>query len=232
MTRRGSRRDSKPRAAARSRPRSTANGLTLACLGLGFLGALAAGRGDTGVALSHMALAGLIDTLAGRVAHGWNLESEIGAELDSLASLMLWGVAAGLLAYTTALRDLGRWGTVLACLYVAAAAWRLCKGDVQTGASDHDGLPLPAAGALLTAAAAFHAPTALHVGLIVVLVPALLLPLRYPRPAVPLPLAAPLLLSLGFGAFIQPWGWVLPAAAALAWGLGAPFFYRPAAARA
>jgi CDP-diacylglycerol---serine O-phosphatidyltransferase len=138
----------------RQRPRFTANALTLACLGLGFLAALAAGRGELDGALSLLALAGLADTLAGRAAHGWNLESEIGAELDSLASLMAWGVAASMLAYSAALAPLGPWGMALAGWAALAAAWRLCKGDVQEGRSHHEGLPLPAAGVPLAAAAA------------------------------------------------------------------------------
>jgi CDP-diacylglycerol--serine O-phosphatidyltransferase len=208
------------------RPRSTANGLTLACLSFGFLAVLAAGRGEGSQALICLALGGLVDTLAGRVAHGWKLESELGAELDSLASLVLWGVATGLLAYSAALSKLGGFGTLLACLYAAAAAWRLCKGDVQTGRPEHLGLPLPAAGALLSAAVAFDASAGLVAALVLGLSAAMLLPLRYPRPAVPLPALALLLVSLGAAALGWRWGWALPGIAAGAWGLGAPFYFR------
>lgn len=210
----------------RARPRSTANALTLACLGLAFLAALAAGRGDLKSALSLLALAGLADTLAGRVAHGWSLTSEIGAELDSLASLMVWGVAAVLLAYSAGLESLGPWGLVLAGVAAISAAWRLCKGDLQQGRSAHEGLPVPAAGAILVAAVAFKAPPAALACLILAGAIAQLLPVRYPRPAVPLVIAAPLLLSLAAAAFNWPWGWALPGAAGLVWGFAGPFFHR------
>lgn len=209
-----------------ARPRSTANALTLACLGLGFLATLAAGRGEGATAASLLALAGLADTLAGRVAHGWRLESEIGAELDSLASLMVWGVAPAILAMQAGLDGLGGLGLGLATLSAVAAAWRLCKGDTQAGRSAHEGLPLPAAGAMLVAAIVFQAPPQALGALVLILAVAQLLPLRYPRPAVPLLVALPLLFSLGAAAFRQPWGWALPGLAALAWGLGAPFFAR------
>jgi CDP-diacylglycerol--serine O-phosphatidyltransferase len=213
-------------APVRARPRSTANALTLACLGLAFLAALAAGRGDKHAALSLLALAGLADTLAGRVAHGWELQSEIGAELDSLASLMVWGVATMLLAYSAGLAQLGPWGTALTGLGAISAAWRLCKGDLQQGRSLHEGLPLPAAGALTVAAVAFQAPPVALAYLVLAAAIAQLLPVRYPRPAVPLLLAMPLLLSLGAAAFNWPWGWALPGAAALIWGFAGPFFHR------
>lgn len=210
------------------RPRSTANALSLACLGLGFLAVLAAGRGDWKGGLSLLALAGLADTLAGRAAHGWQLESELGAELDGLASMLAWGVAAPVLAHAAGLARLGLVGDLAAGFAALAAAWRLCKGDVQQGRAWHEGLPLPAAGALLAAAAALQAPPLALAGLAVGLGLAQLLSLRYPRPAVPLALAAPLLLSLGLAGFGWVWGWALPGAAAIAWGLGGPFL-RPRA---
>ena len=208
----------------RARPRSTANALTLACLGLGFLATLASGRGDSKAALGLLALAGLADTLAGRVAHGWALESEMGAELDSLASLMTWGVAASLLAYSAGLESLGLPGILLAGFAAMAAAWRLCKGDVQQGREVHEGLPLPAAGALLTAAVAFNAPPLILAGLILLAGLGQLLPIRYPRPAVSLVAAVSLLLSLGVAAFGLRAGWILPGLAGLIWGLGGPLF--------
>jgi CDP-diacylglycerol--serine O-phosphatidyltransferase len=199
---------------------------------LGFLAALAAGRGDLPGALALLALAGLADTMAGRVAHGWHLESEIGAELDSLASLLVWGVAASLLAYNAGLRDWGAGGVVIASLAALGAAWRLCKGDLQSNQSGLRGLPLPLAGALLCTAVAFGAGPGWLAGLVLVLVSAQMLPLRYPRPAVPLLVAMPLLLSLGLAAFGIKWGWALPGLAALVWGTMGPFFAQTMRARA
>lgn len=203
------------------------NGLTLACLGLGFLASLAAGKGETGPALSLLAVAAVADGLAGRAAHGWRLSTAIGAELDSLASVLVWGVATALLMHHQTLADLGAGGDALAGLVAVSAAWRLCKGDVQTGAKVYQGLPLTAAGVVLVAAVAFDLPAWALAGLCLGLSAALLAPLPYPRVTAKLVWVAPLFLSLGAAAFGWRAGWALPGLCALAYALFALFLPRP-----
>lgn len=203
------------------------NGLTLACLGLGFLASMAAGKGEIGPAFSLLALAAIADGLAGRVARGMDLGSEIGAELDSLASVLVWGVATALLMHHQALASLGPMGTVLAGLVAVSAAWRLCKGDVQSGARHYDGLPLPAAGVALVAAVAFELPLLALLPLAAALIAAMLMPLRYPPMNVKLLWAAPLFISLGAAAFGWREGWALPGLAGLAYALFARFLPTP-----
>jgi len=199
----------------------------LACLGLGFLASLAAGKGEIGPALSLLAVAAVADGLAGRAAHGWNLTSEIGAELDSLASVLVWGVATALLMHHQQLAGLGMRGILLAGLVAVSAAWRLCKGDVQTGAKVYDGLPLPAAGVVLVAAVAFEVPVGMLSALSLALCAAMLAPLPYPRISGKLLWVAPLFLSLGAAAFGWRPGWALPGLAGLAYSLFALFLPRP-----
>jgi len=198
------------------------NGLTLAGLGLGFLAALAAGKGDQGQALQMLALAAMADALAGRAAQGLGQSTPIGAELDSLASLIVWGLAVALLLYVQALEALGAWGTALAGLAAAAAAWRLCRGDSQNARERYEGLPLPAAGAMLAAAAALGAGAGVLVPLELALCVALLGPWTWPRIEAGVAWMAPVFLSLGLAAFGFRLGWALPGAAAAAYALLAP----------
>jgi phosphatidylserine synthase len=203
-------------------PLGLPNALTLACLGLGFLSALAAGRGDVEGALRVMALAALADALAGLTAQGLSLGTELGAELDSLASLMVWGVAASLLLYSQGLQALGAWGLALAGLVAVGAAWRLCRGDVQGGRDRYHGLPLNVGGLALVALAAGDAPPRWLAAGAVAVVAAWLSPFTWPRRPLRLLLAAPLLLGLMGAAVGWRAGWIIPAVAAGSWALFSP----------
>jgi CDP-diacylglycerol---serine O-phosphatidyltransferase len=97
----------------------------------------------------------ILDALDGQVARLANSTTEFGAELDSLADLVTFGCApAFLLAKmcpsVTYLHREAVW--VIAALYVACAAMRLARFNVETGGDDDDhmqfsGLPSPAAAA-------------------------------------------------------------------------------------
>jgi len=204
-------------------PRGLPNALTLACLGLGFLAALAAGKGERDNALGLLAVAALADSLAGFSAQGWSLASDLGAELDSLAALMVWGVAPALLAYNNGLDTLGGWGLALAGLTAVSAAWRLCRGDVQGGRDRYQGLPLPVAGLALVSAVAWPLPVPWVAGLILALCGAQLSPWTWPRRPMSRLVAVPLLLSLAFAAAGVNAAWLLPGVAALVWALLVPF---------
>jgi CDP-diacylglycerol--serine O-phosphatidyltransferase len=216
-----------PKAAAAPRVRGgIPNGLTLIGLALGFLAALAAGTGGPGQALQLLALAAMADLFAGWTAQGLNQATPIGAELDSLASLIVWGVAVALLAYTQGLESFGRTGTLMAGLVAAVAAWRLCRGDSQHARRHYDGLPLPAAGVILASASALGAPAAALLILIPVLALAQVGPWTYPRLKPGLVRLAPVLLCLGLAAIGWRAAWLIPGGAAALYAAGAPFFVR------
>jgi phosphatidylserine synthase len=202
------------------------NGLTLAGLGLGFLASLAAGKGDLDQAFSMLALAAMADALAGWAAQGLKQATPIGAELDSLASLVVWGVAVALLAYAQGLRDLGIFGLASAGLIAASAAWRLCRGDAQNGRDRYEGLPLPVAGAILAGALALGAPAPCLVCLALVLAAAQTGPWVYPRIRPGLIWFSPVFLSLGLAAFGWRAGWILPGLVAVGYTVVAPLLLR------
>jgi CDP-diacylglycerol--serine O-phosphatidyltransferase len=104
-------------------------------------------------------------------------------EFDSLADVISFGVAPALLAFTWGLQPLGRVGWAAGFLFVAAAAVRLARFNIQAATQDKKyfaGLPSPAAAAV-PAATVFAYPVGLDepalalFALAVVIVPALLM---------------------------------------------------------
>ena len=122
-----------------------------------------------------------MDTLDGRVARITSTSSDFGKEYDSLADVIAFGVAPALVIYEWGLNAVGRPGWISAFIFVAAAALRLARCNVQ---QTHDnryfqGLPCPMAAAVIAAgiwvadAYAIHGRWATVVGLVAMLMLAL-----------------------------------------------------------
>src|SRR5262249_58006443 len=97
----------------------------------------------------------LCDVLDGRIARLTRSASSFGVQYDSLADMIAFGIAPGILVYTWALRPWGRWGWLAASLYVTCGALRLARFNVQYGSVERRhfvGLPIPAAAAVLASA--------------------------------------------------------------------------------
>jgi CDP-diacylglycerol--serine O-phosphatidyltransferase len=93
-------------------------------------------------------LAQVCDILDGRIARLTRATSSFGVQYDSLADLIAFGVAPGFLVYAWALTPWGRWGWLASTAYVACAALRLARFNVQIGTVEKRhflGLPSPAA---------------------------------------------------------------------------------------
>jgi CDP-diacylglycerol--serine O-phosphatidyltransferase len=96
----------------------------------------------------------LCDVLDGRVARLTRSTSSFGIQYDSLADLVAFGVAPGILVYQWALRPWGRWGWLAASLYVTCGALRLARFNVQIASVEKRyfvGLPIPAAAGVIAA---------------------------------------------------------------------------------
>ncbi len=90
----------------------------------------------------------VMDVLDGKVARLTRTTTQFGVEFDSLADVVSFGVAPGLLLYSWALAPLGRVGAGAAFLYVICGALRLARFNVLTGVTDRRyfiGLPIPGA---------------------------------------------------------------------------------------
>ena len=128
------------------------NLFTTGALFCGFYAVIAAMRGDFETAPIAILFALVFDGLDGRVARLTNSSSKFGAEYDSLADMVSFGVAPALVAFSWALGDLGKVGWSAAFIYVACAALRLARFNTQVGVGDPNyfmGLASPAAACIL-----------------------------------------------------------------------------------
>ncbi len=128
------------------------NILTTANLFFGFYAIIAAMQGLYSEAGGFILMAAALDGLDGRIARMTNTMSKFGAEFDSLADLVTFGVAPAILAYTWALYAYGKWGWLAAFLFVVCGALRLARFNVQSGIIESrvfNGLPIPGAAALI-----------------------------------------------------------------------------------
>jgi len=124
------------------------NLFTTAGLFAGFYAIVAAIRGDFESAAIAIFVAMIMDGLDGRIARMTNTQSAFGAEYDSLADMVAFGLAPALVIFQWALLGLGKFGWMIAFIYAACGALRLARFNTQIGTADKryfQGLPSPAA---------------------------------------------------------------------------------------
>lgn len=128
------------------------NLLTTAGLFSGFYAVVSSMNGHYISAAIAIFIAMIFDGLDGRVARMTNTQSEFGAEYDSMADMVSFGIAPGLVAYNWALSSFGKFGWLAAFVYVACAALRLARFNTQVGVVDKryfQGLASPAAAGVI-----------------------------------------------------------------------------------
>lgn len=128
------------------------NLLTTATLFSGFYAITAAIHDRFHYAAFAIFIAMVMDGLDGRVARLTNTQSAFGAEYDSLADGISFGVAPALVMYLWSLSELGKIGWFAAFVYAAGTALRLARFNTQLGTADKryfQGLPSPSAAAIL-----------------------------------------------------------------------------------
>lgn len=126
---------------------------TVANLFCGYASIVYSTRGDFDTAAVLVGVAMVVDTFDGFFARLTNSQSAFGAELDSLADVVSFGLAPAILAFTWGLWPLGRIGWAVGFIYLAAAAMRLARFNIQTSAASDKryfvGTPSPAAAAVI-----------------------------------------------------------------------------------
>ena len=128
------------------------NAITLASLFSGFYGIVMAMNGRFEAACIAIFCAAVLDSLDGRVARMTNAQSAFGEQMDSLSDMVSFGAAPALIVYIWAFKDMGRVGWIPAFVYIAGAALRLARFNVNIGVVDKrffQGLPSPAAAAMV-----------------------------------------------------------------------------------
>ncbi|MCJ8140773.1 CDP-alcohol phosphatidyltransferase family protein [Falsirhodobacter halotolerans] len=130
-----------PRAPRLSLSRLVPNLLTLAaiCAGLTSIRFAIEGRVDQAIGL--IILAAVLDGMDGRLARILKSESAIGAELDSLADFLNFGVATGLLVFFTLLSAETGLGWIAVLIYVICCVMRLARFNVGSKTPDPDAIP-------------------------------------------------------------------------------------------
>ena len=131
------------------------NLVTVAAICAGLTAIRYAASGNFTVAVQLVLLAAVLDGLDGSLARLLKSASALGAELDSLADFLNFGITPALLMYFWAFKDMGNLGWIAVVIYALCCVLRLARFNVGTKASDSDkpashfeGVPSPA-GALL-----------------------------------------------------------------------------------
>ncbi|HKK01989.1 MAG TPA: CDP-diacylglycerol--serine O-phosphatidyltransferase [Desulfuromonadales bacterium] len=130
------------------------NLFTTGSLFAGFYGIVSSMNGRYDVAAWFILVSSIFDALDGKVARLTGTTSRFGVEYDSLADLVSFGVAPGILMYSWALRPFGKLGWLAAFLYVVCGALRLARFNVQVATVESKrfvGLPIPAAASMVAA---------------------------------------------------------------------------------
>ena len=118
----------------------------------GFYAIISVFNADYLIASVAILVATIFDFLDGKSARLVKATSRFGVEYDSLADLISFGLAPGLLIYSWALNTYGRIGWLAVFLYTVCGALRLARFNAQTSSSDgrfFTGLPIPAAAAVI-----------------------------------------------------------------------------------
>lgn len=142
------------------------NAFTVSSIFCGFYAILQASTEEAGgLAMYQAALAiffaGFFDMFDGRVARLTKTQSDFGVQMDSLADVISFGVAPGILVYKWALQPLGPVGMFAAFAFTACGAIRLARFNVLAARGEGSsryfvGLPIPAAAAMLVALVIAH----------------------------------------------------------------------------
>jgi len=222
------------------------NVLTLLGLCTGATAIRFALSGHWQAAVVAIVIAAVLDTLDGRIARLLGLESKFGAQLDSLADLVSFGIAPAVLVYMWTLYHGGGAGWTIALVFCVCCAIRLARFNTQSDEAEDDapathftGVPAPAAACLilLPMLLSFQGPVALlrdpffNGGWIALI--SLLMVSRFPTLSlknmyVPKHLAAPIIaVAAGLLMCMIVWPWATLSAAALIYFGALPLGNRP-----
>ncbi|RXZ82720.1 CDP-diacylglycerol--serine O-phosphatidyltransferase [Paenibacillaceae bacterium] len=193
--------------------KSIPNLITVGNLFLGIVAIILVFNERPDLAAIMVIIAMLLDGLDGRVARALNAQSEFGKELDSLSDVISFGVAPAFIMYVVAFQEMmpaAAW--IVTALFPICGALRLARFNVISGTPGYFiGLPIPAAGGVLSTLALFYEdiPVAVLLASTVVLSYLMVSNIKYPN----------------FKKVGIPRGsiWVIPVVVVIAVGLGLIF---------
>ncbi|WP_102957890.1 CDP-alcohol phosphatidyltransferase family protein [Mangrovicella endophytica] len=103
------------------------NVITLLAICAGMTGIRLAFEGRFTLAVGMVLGAAFLDGIDGRIARMLKGQSRFGAEMDSLADIVNFGVAPALVLYAYTMHDAGSFGWIAGLLYTTACALRLAR---------------------------------------------------------------------------------------------------------
>jgi CDP-diacylglycerol--serine O-phosphatidyltransferase len=112
------------------------NAITAAALCVGLTGIRFAIGQDFGMAVVAVIFAGVLDGIDGRAARLLKAQSRFGAELDSLADSISFGVAPALIIYLWTLQSLPRLGWFAALAFAICCVLRLARFNARIDVAD------------------------------------------------------------------------------------------------
>lgn len=133
------------------------NLFTIGNLFFGISSILLSFNGDTSLAIMMIIFAIFMDGLDGRIARALNVEGEFGKELDSLSDIVSFGLAPAFMMYVNVFGDMNSLGWMATAIFPICGALRLARFNViESPPGYFIGLPIPAAGGLLSLLALYH----------------------------------------------------------------------------
>lgn len=132
------------------------NAITAAALAAGLTGVKFAIVGDWEKTLLAIILAGVLDGIDGRIARLLKAQSRFGAELDSLADSLSFGMAPAIILFLWSLQELPRIGWFASLAFAICCALRLARFNAQIDIEEQPhksagfltGVPAPVAAGL------------------------------------------------------------------------------------
>lgn len=134
---------------------NAANIITICNMSFGGAAIMATLNGSYNFSILFIFIAAFLDRYDGKVARKFNQESELGKQLDSMGDIISFGVAPALLVYSLVLTDFNVVGMGMSILFIACGALRLARFNVMESNGYFVGLPITAAGTILTFMALF-----------------------------------------------------------------------------
>jgi CDP-diacylglycerol--serine O-phosphatidyltransferase len=112
------------------------NAITAAALCSGLTGIRFAINDNWQMAVFAIILAGMLDGIDGRIARLLKAQSRFGAELDSLADSLSFGMAPALVMFLWSLQDLPRFGWFASLAFAICCALRLARFNARIDVED------------------------------------------------------------------------------------------------
>lgn len=139
--------------------KSIPNLLTFANLSFGVIAILQVIRENYVSSAICIIIAALIDRYDGRIARWLNVSSEFGKELDSLADMVSFGIAPGILLFMQFqymnVGFISVLGIICLLLYVICVSHRLAKYNTRAFSGSFIGMPVTVAGSIVSIYALF-----------------------------------------------------------------------------